>query len=82
MRNLHDPELPRGFQDADLEMAELTASAKRETRLRRAGICAHGWLQGPPGPDHKPTSVVTCLDCGAVFASEADAHEARREALE
>ena len=76
-----DPELPNGLQDADLEMAELQASANREARLRRKGICTHGWLQCPPGPIDKPTNVVTCLHCGQVFKTEAKANEARREAL-
>ena len=66
---------------ADLEMAELTAGARREARLRKAGNCAHGWLQGPPGPVGKPTAVVTCLHCGQVFADFEDAYAARKEAL-
>jgi hypothetical protein len=76
---MYDPESP--IQDADIEMRDLQASANRETRLRRQGICTHGWLQCPPGPASKPTKVVTCLHCGQTWATEDEAHEARREAL-
>ena len=76
-----DFELPNGFQDADLEMAELTASANRISRLRKRGICTHGWVQGPPGPAGKPTSIWTCHDCGKTFQSEAELDEARAELL-
>jgi len=34
----HDPELPGGFQDADLEMAEMTERANRAARLRRQAL--------------------------------------------
>lgn len=68
----HDFELPNGLQDADLEMAELTASANRYARLKKLGRCQHGWRQGPPGPTHKPTTVWTCLNCGKVFKTEAE----------
>lgn len=78
---MRDPELPNGLQDADLEMAELTAGARQEARLKKKGICTHGWLQGPPGPPNKPTSVCTCLHCGKVWPTVEDAHEERREIL-
>ena len=68
----HDMELANGTQDADLEMAELTASANHHAALRKRGLCTHGWRQGPPGPWHKPTTVWTCLHCGKVFQSEAE----------
>lgn len=67
----HDDELPGGLQDTDLEMAELQATARRESALKRRGICRHGWRSGPPGPPSKPTTVWTCRECGQVFASEA-----------
>jgi hypothetical protein len=76
----HDPELPRGFQDADLEAAELADQAERSAALRRRGICSHDWIQGPPGPPQRPTKLWTCNQCGKVFASEA-ALEAEREEL-
>ena len=77
---MFDPESP--IQDADIEMAELTAAANRESRLRKRGICTHGWIQGPPGPWNKPTKVWTCLHCGKVFQSEEDLMENRRELLD
>ena len=44
----HDPELPGGFQDADIEMAALTAAGDRAATLADQGICTHGWLFAPP----------------------------------
>lgn len=38
----HDPDLPRGFQDADIEMAGLTAAGHRAAALADQGICTHG----------------------------------------
>ena len=67
----HDPEVPAGFQDADLEQAELEARAREVATLRRRGICSHGWVHGlassgewlgegpAPAPGH-----VLCLECG------------------
>lgn len=77
----HDEEMPAGFRDADFEMRDLQAQANRESRLRKRGICAHGWTQGPPGPPDKPTSVVTCLYCGQTWQTDAEAYAARREVL-
>lgn len=77
-----DPELPAGFQDSDLEMRELQARADRVAWLRAHVICDHGWTSGPPGSILKPTTVWTCLHCGAEFQTEAElegAQEAARE---
>jgi len=71
-----DSELPRGFADADFELRELEASAARQAARARKGICSHGWLQGPPGPAHKPTKVWTCNHCGATWKTEAEADSA------
>ena len=57
--------------DADIEQGELEAAGNRATMLRKRGICLHGWLQGNPAD-----SSVTCLDCGAAFASSEAAYEA------
>lgn len=70
-----DDELPRGFQDADIEMAELVAAGDRSARLRKQGICDHGWITAPPG------EMATCNDCGARFPSAEDAYAARRAIL-
>lgn len=70
-----DPELPNGFQDADLEMAELQAAANHESRLRKMGICTHSWYKAPTGQP------ATCNHCGKVFPTEAHLLEERREAL-
>ena len=74
---MYDPESP--IQDADIEMADLQREAGRLARLRKLGFCGHGWVQGPPGPVRKPTSVWTCLDCGKVFETEAELIEDGRE---
>ncbi len=50
---MYDPELPAGYQDADLEMASLVASANREARLARRGICCHSW-SGPAAGGGNP----------------------------
>lgn len=69
MRNIsnYDPELPAGFQDADFEMRSLQAQARRDAALRKKGICTHGWVQGPPGPESEPRTNWKCLDCGQEF---------------
>ncbi len=66
----HDPELPNGFQDADFEMAALTADGDRAAALAEQGICTHGWLFAPPFGEAK------CNECGKVFK---DAAHARAE---
>lgn len=76
-----DHELPAGFQDADFDAASLTAQANHESRLRKRGICTHGWIQGPPGPPNAPTTVWTCNYCGKVFPTEQAIHAARNSAL-
>lgn len=60
----------------DAAQRHLEKIGNKISALRRRGICTHGWMQGPPG---KP--VLTCLDCGATFANEAEHMEARRDAL-
>jgi len=70
-----DFELPNGLQDADLESAELNRQASREARLKRKGICTHGWLSAPAG---KPCK---CNDCGKTWESVELAYEERREIL-
>lgn len=78
---MYDFELPTGCLDADIEMAQLQAVANRESRLWKRGICAHGWLQGPPGPATAPTTVWTCLYCGKTWATEAECRAEREEIL-
>ena len=41
-----DPEVPAGYQDADIEMAELEAAARYHSAERAAGRCTHPWVQG------------------------------------
>lgn len=71
----HDPELPAGLQDSDLEMASLTAQANRESRLAARGLCCHGWYKAPFGQP------AVCLDCGKTFATEKALNAERYERL-
>lgn len=75
-------EVPAGYRDADIEMAEMYAEGARIAVLHRKGICTHGWVQGSPG-NNLPTGQVKCLedDCGAIFATEDEWLDARDEAL-
>jgi len=76
---MHDPELPAGFQDADFEQRDLESLGRRLTQLKRAGICTHGWTKGQPGPEDR--GPITCLDCGAIFATPDDLYQARARYL-
>ena len=69
-----DPELPGGYQDADLQQGAMERAGTLTAALRRRGICDHGWLMAPDGEPAR------CLHCGAVFADAEAAYEARREA--
>lgn len=60
----YDPELPAGFRDADFEMRDLEAAGRRSARLRRKGLCDHGWRQSYPG--HPVVGEARCLHCGKV----------------
>lgn len=42
----HDPEVPAGYQDADIEQAAFEAEGQRLARFRQRGTCTHGWLLG------------------------------------
>lgn len=61
-----DPEVPAGFQDADIEMAELEAMGNLIHRLNAKGICTHeGTQRGPDGQRQCSNS-----ECGELFASD------------
>ena len=72
---MRDFEIPSGLQDADIEMADLTAQANRESRLMKKGICTHGWRQG------NPDGSVKCNNCGKLFKSWDAIEAARQEAM-
>ena len=67
----YDPELPNGFQDADIEMDSLTTAANRAAALAKRGICTHGWLFAPAYGQAR------CNDCGRVFKDRAHAYAER-----
>jgi len=51
-------------KDADIEMMELTAAAKRDAALIRAGKCPHSWT----GPlMDSPSGEFTCYHCGHIW---------------
>lgn len=66
----HDPELPAGYQDADLELAEANAHADA---VRASGECPHWSYIGYRTPPVHPDQVGLrpgqnrCHNCGAVF---------------
>lgn len=82
----YDPEVPAGYQDADLEMLEWEDDARWHARLRTMGFCLHGsWLgigdgKGPlkdgayyPDQIGMEGRQVKCTEkCGVIFDSEAD----------
>lgn len=71
----YDPEVPAGYQDADLEQAAYEAQAQAIADARRQGICVHGWWQ------NRPDGSVVCLEegCGQTFV-DAQAHQDCRDA--
>jgi hypothetical protein len=52
MSFFYDEELPAGYQDADIEMAEMEAEGRRIAALHRRGVCTHG-----AGLGHKSPSI-------------------------
>lgn len=52
----YDPEVPAGYQDADIEMAELAALADEQAAR---SSCVHG----------SRTSAGECLDCGEILTT-------------
>lgn len=63
------------MNDVDIELHDLERAANTMARLRRKGVCFHGWTQTSRVAPH----TCTCRDCGIVFASEADCFEARED---
>jgi hypothetical protein len=79
----HDPELPAGYQSADIEQAELERQGRRSAELRRRGVCTHGSRQavdscaGSITADAWSAMRSRCCECGRVATNgELDA-EAR-----
>lgn len=42
----YDPELPAGYQDADILQAQYEEEGRALAADRKRGICHHGWLLG------------------------------------
>jgi hypothetical protein len=63
------------MNDADFEMHELERTGNTLARLRKKGICCHGWIQAPHfGP-------AKCLDCGKLWVNAAALHKERDQLL-
>lgn len=58
---------------ADIEMAELVYAGNTISRLRKKGICLHGWVCAPA------KSTAKCLDCGKVWPSAEEMEDEQRE---
>lgn len=73
--------------EADMMQADLEAAGRREARLRRLGICTHGWTQervpGVYGWGNAPMGAVRCLEngCGGLWKTRELWSEARAAAL-
>jgi len=59
--------------DADILTAQLHALGRRDSALRKRGICSHGWSQGQ--------APCKCLHCGKVFPTFDAMCAERREIL-
>ncbi len=57
---MHNEELPRGFQDADLETRDFEEKADALRRARKAGFCDHGFTSAIATGQRK------CNHCGKV----------------
>ena len=65
----------RTMNDADIQQAQLEETAARHDRLRRKGICTHGWHE--PTPDGR----YRCKLCGKVWDTEEAAFQAHEQYL-
>ena len=72
----YDEELPRGFKDADLQAGRLNEIANLDARLKKQGICTHGWRRNHSGNGTR----VECLHCGKI-ATAGTLDEERAELL-
>ena len=72
---MKDLELPNGFQDADFEQNALERLGARSAKLRKQGICSHGWLFAPEHGEAK------CLHCNKVFPDSETARDEGRRIL-
>lgn len=71
----YDPEIPAGYQDADIEMAEMAEVARDADASRKRGECPHWSRQGYNAnnimADHGFVhGEEICTDCGAVRTFE------------
>jgi hypothetical protein len=92
----HDPEIPAGYQDADLLQADLEAAGRHIARLQARGICTHGSVIGRsasgaviyPEQEGLEGDQLACTEqakradgCRRVFADQEEWHAASAEVL-
>lgn len=64
------------MNDSDIEMIELERAGNHAARLKKMGICVHGWTQGGVNAQGVHAreggggTCAKCLDCGRIFESE------------
>ena len=78
MRDVFEDDTPAGYRDADIEQAAMEAIGRHESRLRKRGICTHGWAQGQPGGKDGP---IECLYCHRIFKNSAEHYAERDKAI-
>lgn len=61
------------MNDADIETRELENAGNTISRLKKKGICCHGWIKAPAG------CAVICLDCGKIWKNYSDFDEEREQ---
>lgn len=61
------------MRDADIEQRQLENTGNLIARLRRKGICLHGWVKMPQ------VGECECLQCGKKWPSAAECDEERQE---
>lgn len=69
----HDPDVPGGYQDADIQQAAYERAGAAIGRACEQGFCVHGWT--------RMTTPVVCLDCGKEWPTEAAWWREHRERL-
>ena len=67
---------------AEREWDRMVLLGNKISAAKARGVCTHGWIQGPPGPAGRPTTIATCLDCGQTWPTVEEAYAANRAAID
>lgn len=65
--SVYDPEVPAGYQDADIEQSAFEAEGRRIAALHRKGICTHGCRLGRRVPACYSAEHILALRRGGKF---------------